>query len=289
MKPSAFDYESPDSEAAAIELLAEHGDEAKILAGGQSLIPLLNFRLARPALLIDINRIRSLDHLTQRDGRLWIGAAARQARVERSPLARRSWPMLAAALRWVAHHQIRNRGTIGGSAAHADPAAELPVALRCLDAVFHVRSRRGRRAPPASDFFLAYLTTALEPDELLVEIEVPAVPPHSGVAFAEFARRRGDFAIGGAAARISLDDDARCASAAIALLGAADVPLRLVAIESALVGRRIDAAAIAELTAWVESVIDPSNHAQAGSVYRRSLIASLAGQAVAEAAGGVRS
>jgi CO/xanthine dehydrogenase FAD-binding subunit len=287
VKPRPFVYESPQSEEEALTLLAEHGDDAKILAGGQSLIPLLNLRLASPSVLVDVNRIASLDRVERRHGRLWIGATARQRHVETSPLAQREAPLLVAALHWVAHTQIRNRGTVGGSVSHADPAAELPVAMACLDAVMHVRGPRGARAVAARDFFHGFLTTALESDEMLVGIEVPAQPQRCGAAFVEFARRRGDFAIGGAAARVWLSADGRCAGAALALLGASDAPVRATDAEAVLVGRRIDADAVADVSARVATTINPTGTASAGAEYRRSLIAKLAGQAVTDAAAGV--
>jgi CO/xanthine dehydrogenase FAD-binding subunit len=191
VKPPPFEYAAPESLDEALALLAEHGDEAKVLAGGQSLVPLLNFRLARPALLVDVNRVSELDYLRE-NGSLRIGALARQA-----ALARRD-DLLGQAVRFVGHPQTRNRGTVCGSAAHADPAAELPCALLALDARFHVRSAaRGARTIAAGDFFAGYLTTALEPDELLVEIEVP--PGDGPWAFAEHARVHGDWAIAGVA------------------------------------------------------------------------------------------
>ena len=196
MKPAPFDYAAPRSLEAALALL---GDESRPLAGGQSLVPMLNFRIAQPARLVDLNAIGELDYLRCADGALRIGALTRQAALERSELVERRWPLLVEAVRLVGHPAIRSRGTVGGSVAHADPAAELPVALAALDARFHLRSVRGARSLPPSDFFLGPLTTALEPDELLVEIEVPALPEGARAAFVEQARTHGDFAIAGAA------------------------------------------------------------------------------------------
>ncbi|MGH2949241.1 MAG: FAD binding domain-containing protein, partial [Solirubrobacteraceae bacterium] len=207
MKPPPFEYDDPHDAGEAIALLAEHGDESKVLAGGQSLVPLLNFRLARPERLIDVNRIGELAYVRRRDGVLRIGALTRQATLERSRVVAENWPLLTEAMRLVAHPQIRNRGTVGGSVAHADPAAELPVAFTALDATFHARSARGARAIRAADFFRTHLTTALEPDELLVEIEVAPLPPRTGSAFTEFARRHGDFGLGGAAVLVTLAPD----------------------------------------------------------------------------------
>jgi CO/xanthine dehydrogenase FAD-binding subunit len=227
MKPPPFAYEAPRTVAAALRLL---GDDAKVLAGGQSLVPIMNFRLARPGTLVDVNRVGELAYLRKRDGVLHIGALTRQAMLERSEVVARGWPLLRQAVRHVGHPQIRSRGTVGGSCAHADPTAELPVALTALDARFHLHSRAGRRVLGANEFFLSYLTTALRDDELLVEVEVPALPSGARTAFVEYARTHGDWAVAGAAVVVAPGH------AAIALLGAAPTPLRAAAAEAALLG-----------------------------------------------------
>ena len=219
MKPPRFDYERPEGLDEALAVLAARGDEAKVLAGGQSLVPLLNFRLAVDH-LVDLNEISELAYVRAGNGPLWIGAMTRQAELERSDAAAAGWPLLAEAVRLVGHPQIRNRGTVGGSVAHADPAAELPAALAALAATFHVRSARGARSLRFDELAVTHLTTSLEPDEVLVEIEVPALPPRTGAAFVEFARRHGDFALAGAAAVVTLSRQARASEAAIALLAA---------------------------------------------------------------------
>jgi CO/xanthine dehydrogenase FAD-binding subunit len=183
VKPPLFDYHDPTAVEGVLDLLSQHGEDAKLLAGGQSLVPLLNFRLASPDHLIDLGHIPSLAYIRRRDGVLRIGAMTRQATLEASPLVAEHWPLLTGALGFVAHAQIRNRGTVGGSVAHADPAAELPVAFTVLDATFHVRSRSGTRSVSPRDFFITHLTTSIEPHELLVEIEVPPVQPGTGWAF----------------------------------------------------------------------------------------------------------
>ena len=226
MKPAAFDYEAPRTVEAALALL---DDDTKVLAGGQSLVPVMNFRLARPARLVDVNRIDDLAYLRRDAGRLHIGATTRHATIERSGLVARGWPLLQQAVRHVGHPQIRSRGTIGGSCAHADPTAEMPVALTALGAVFHLRSRAGTRVVPATEFFVTHLTTALRADELLVEIEVPPLPDGARTAFVEHARTHGDWAIAGAAVVVA----PRFAS--IALLGAGPTPVRAQAAEAALV------------------------------------------------------
>jgi CO/xanthine dehydrogenase FAD-binding subunit len=225
MKPAPFEYEAPRTVEAALALL---DDDSKVLAGGQSLVPVMNFRLARPARLVDVNRIGDLAYLRRSGGALHIGATTRHATLERSGLVARGWPLLRQAVRHVGHPQIRSRGTIGGSCAHADPTAELPVALTALDARFHLRSQAGRRTVAADEFFVTHLTTALRPDELLVEIEVPALPDDARTAFVEHARTHGDWAIAGAAVVLAPR------YAAIALLGAAPTPVRARGAEAAL-------------------------------------------------------
>jgi len=210
MKPPPFDYDAPTSVEEALELLGAHGSDAKVLAGGQSLVPLLNFRLARPEKLIDINGLGALGQIRRRDRHLHIGALSRQSALERSELVSAHWPLLHQAIDFVAHAQIRNRGTVGGSIAHADPAAEFPVALAALDGTVLVRSRRGDRTVPWNELFVTHLTTSLEPDELLVEVIVPPLPPGTTTAFVEYARRHGDFALGGAAVTLTVDDSGVC-------------------------------------------------------------------------------
>lgn len=220
MKPAAFAYDDPRELDDVLALLAREGEDVKVLAGGQSLVPLLNFRLARPDRLVDLNRVEELAYLRRDGDVLRIGALARQADLERSQEVASGWPLVAEAVRFVGHAQIRARGTVCGSVAHADPSAELPVALAVLDALFHVRSARGSRTLGADELFLGFLTTSLQPDELLVEIEVPAPPAGSRGAFVEHARTHGDFALGGAAAVVSGRD------VRLALLAAGPVPVR---------------------------------------------------------------
>ncbi len=226
MKPAPFAYASPTTLDEALALV---GDESRPLAGGQSLVPMLNFRLARPERLVDLERVEGLAALREDGGSLRIGAMTRHAAIEHSPLVAEGWPLLRQAVALVGHPQIRSRGTIGGSLAHADPKAELPVALAALGARYHVRSARGARTIAALDLALGPLMTTLAPDELLVEIEVPALPPGARTAFVERARTHGDFAIAGVAAVRAPGH------AAIALLGAALKPVRAPAIEAALI------------------------------------------------------
>lgn len=247
MKPAPFEYDAPESVEQALELLARYGDDAKVLAGGQSLVPLLNFRLARPERLVDVNGIAELAYVRESNGRLKLGALTRTATLERSELVAERWPLLREAVRYAGHPQIRSRGTVGGSVAHADPAAELPVALTALDARFAVRSTRGTRTLSPGELFAGFLTTTLAPDELIVEIDVPPLPPGAGTAFVEYSRVHGDFALAGAAVAVSPD------RAAVALLGAAPTPLRVAAAERALVeSADEDAARLAASAADVE-------------------------------------
>lgn len=263
MKPARFDYVAPRSLEAALALL---DDESRPLAGGQSLVPMLNFRIAQPARLVDLNGIGELDYLRCADGALRIGALTRQAALERSELVELGWPLLVDAVRLVGHPAIRSRGTVGGSVAHADPAAELPVALAALDARFHLRSVRGARSLSPSDFFLGPLTTVLEPDELLVEIEVPALPEGTRAAFVEQARTHGDFAIAGAAVVL-----APGRGAAIALLGGGATVTRASAAERAVL------AGASPLEAARLAVVGVDGD------YRRALLTELVRRAVAAA------
>jgi CO/xanthine dehydrogenase FAD-binding subunit len=265
VKPAPFAYDEPRSVEEAAGLLDRYGDEAKVLAGGQSLIPLLNFRLARPERLVDVNRIDELAYIRRRDGALHIGALSRVASLERSPLVAARWPLLVEAARLVGHPQIRSRGTVGGSVAHADPAAELPAALTALGARFHTTSHRGPRTLAAEEFFVTHLTTALEPDELLVEITVPPLPPGTGGAIVEHTRVHGDFALGGAAVVVGAD------RASIVLLAAGPTPLRAVVAEEALVG----GAGVDDVAELAAGAVDASRGG-----YRRALAAALTRRAL---------
>jgi CO/xanthine dehydrogenase FAD-binding subunit len=265
VKPAAFDYRAPRGLEEALGLLDE---DARALAGGQSLIPLLNFRLARPERLVDLNGIPELSYLRRSGGVLRIGAMTRQATLERSRMVAEHWPLLTQAVRLVGHPQIRNRGTVGGSVAHADPASELPAAMLALDARFHLRSVRGARALPAGEFFLGSLETALEPDELLTEVEVPALPDGAATAFREHARTQCDFASAGAAVVLATGRHA-----AIALLGAAPTPVRAAAAERAVLA---GAGAREAGEAAAEGI---------GDDHRCALVAELVRRAIEEAGG----
>src|ERR1700694_1242907 len=239
MKPPPFVYHRPGTLDEALDLLGEYGDEAKVLAGGQSLLPLLSLRLAHPAHLVDINRIDGkLSQVAQQDGGLPIGALVRQRAAESSPVVRAGCPLLAEALPLIGHTQIRNRGTVCGSLAHADPASELPAVALALDAQMVAQSRaRGTRVIAADAFFRGYLTTALEPDELLMEFRMAAWPAGMGWSFQEVARRHGDFALVGVAAALRLDMAGTCQDVRLAAIGAGPGPLRGRAAEAALRGQ----------------------------------------------------
>jgi carbon-monoxide dehydrogenase medium subunit len=278
MKPAPFDYVAPRSIEEALRELARGGPEAKILAGGQSLVPLLNFRLARPSLLVDLNRIPELNYLTPREDGIAIGAMTRQVQVERDATLVQSQPLLVEAIRWVGHPAIRTRGTIGGSLAHADPAAELPAVAVCLDAQLSVRGPRGRRTVRAEDFFQGYLTTELEPDEMLVETWLPPLRPGTGQAWLEFARRHGDFALVGVAVSLSLDGES-VRDARIVLTGVGGKPVRAREAETVLVGgsvpERVGATADAARTA-----IEPEADIHASKEFRAHLAGVLTERAI---------
>jgi carbon-monoxide dehydrogenase medium subunit len=270
MKLPPFDYEAPETVAAAVDLLAEHQDEASVLAGGQSLIPLLALRLARPAVLIDINGVPELSGLSASGGWLTVGAMTREYVAEESALVGDTVPLLAAALPLIGHEAIRSRGTIGGSLAHGDPAAELPAVALALDAVFVVRGQQGERFIPAADWFEGYLTTARRPDELLIEIRFPAAGPGTGSSFLEIARRHGDFAMVGLATSLTLADGA-ITDARLAFAGLSDVPVRATGAEDLLVGGQpsddLFAAAARQATAGLE----PPSDLHGSAEYRKKV------------------
>jgi carbon-monoxide dehydrogenase medium subunit len=283
VKPPLFEYHAPESAAEALDVLAEFGDEAKVLAGGQSLVPLLNLRLARPAHLLDINSVSELGQLAAWDGGLRIGALVRQRVAERSDLVRQRSPLLAEALPMIGHPQIRNRGTVGGSLAHADPASELPAVALALDATLLVRSTRGERTLRADQFFVSYLTTALQADELLVESRWPAWPPNTGWAYLEVSRRHGDFAMLGVAATLQLASNGSIAAARLAYTGASATPVRAVAAEAALVGQPPSTSTFTAAAEHAAGALDPESDVHASAAYRRHVARILTERALARA------
>jgi carbon-monoxide dehydrogenase medium subunit len=286
MKPAPFEYQAPDSLEAALEALARHGGGAKILAGGQSLIPVMNFRLAEPALLVDINKLKELDFIRRGDdGGLHVGAMVRQRRLERDPLVAEAAPLLHEAVPFVAHPQIRNRGTFGGSLAHADPAAELPAVAVALGARFRLRRAGGDRWVEARDFFAGLFATSLEPDEMLTEAAFPPLAPGTGWAFLEVARRHGDYAQVGIAALVSLDESGRCRAARLVYLSVGDAPV--VAEEAArmLEGEELSPAAIAAAADKASrDEMDPLGDIHATPEFKRHLARVLTGRALRQAA-----
>ena len=274
MKLPPVEYEAPRTVSEAVELLAEHLDQASVLAGGQSLIPLLALRLAHPAVLIDINGVDGLSGVSATDGWVGIGAMTREYVAEESAAIADAVPLLAAALPLIGHEAIRSRGTIGGSLAHADPAAELPAVALALDAEFVVRGPSGTRVIPAADWFEGYLTTSRRPDELLVQVRFPAVGRGTGVSFQEVARRHGDFAVVGLAASLTLSDGA-ISDARLAFAGVSDVPVRAFAAEDLLAGERPSDELFDAAARRATEDIDPPADLHGSSDYRRRVAAVL--------------
>jgi len=274
MKLPPVEYVAPSTVSEAVALLAEHQDEASVLAGGQSLIPLLALRLAHPAVLIDINGIAELSGVSAPNGWVAIGATTREYVAEESATLAAAVPLLAAALPLIGHEAIRSRGTIGGSLAHADPAAELPAVARALDAEFVVRGPAGERVIPAADWFEGYLTTSRRPDELLVQVRFPVAGPGTGFSFQEVARRHGDFAIVGLAASLTLSG-AAISDARLAFAGMSDVPLRATDAEDFLVGQRPSASLFDEAARLAADNTDPPADLHGSSDYRKKVAAAL--------------
>jgi len=281
LKPAPFQYAAPETIEETLALLRAHGTDAKLLAGGQSLVPLLNMRLARPSVIIDLNRVRELDYIRE-DGDIAIGAMTRQRTAERSSVVARRLPLLAAALPLIGHIQIRSRGTVGGSIAHADPSAELPAVLTALDGSVVVRGPRGARRIAAEDFFISYLTTALGPEDVLVEVSFPK-HEQEGTAFLEVARRHGDYALVGVAAAVRMDGN-RCVRARLAFTGVGPVPVRIREAEAAVTGTRLTEIVLTDLRKIVAARINPEGDIHASADYRREVAGVLAQRALRQAA-----
>jgi CO/xanthine dehydrogenase FAD-binding subunit len=287
MKLPPFEYEAPTTVADAVGLLAEHGDEASVLAGGQSLIPLLALRLARPEVLIDINGVGGLSGVSAADGWVAIGAMTREYVAEESGTVTDEVPLLAAALPMIGHEAIRSRGTIGGSLAHADPAAELPAVARALDAEFVVRGPSGTRVIPAAEWFEGYLTTSRSPDELLTEVRFPAARPGTGVSFHEVARRHGDFAMVGLATSLVLSGGV-ISDARLAFAGVSDMPVRAAAAEDLLAGERPSAELFDEAARRATEDLDPPADLHGSSGYRKTVAAAVVRRGLQAAADNAR-
>ncbi len=282
MKPPPFAYHAPTQLDEALALLERYGDDAKVLAGGQSLMPLLNFRLSYPSALIDINHVAELSYLRQENGQVCIGALTRQRAIEFSELVRRQLPLLYEATMLVGHLPIRTRGTIGGSLAHADPAAEYPAVALVLDADLVLQSPEGQRRVSAEEFFVSYLTTALAPNEVVTEIRFSPTPPTSGWAFEEVARRHGDFALAGVAGVIDADGE-QCRTARLAAAGVGPTPIRLRAAEDILVHAGVTEQSIQRAAAKAAELVEPDSDIHASADFRRHLTEVLTRRAIQRA------
>jgi CO/xanthine dehydrogenase FAD-binding subunit len=278
MKPAQFDYVSPVTVEAAIEALVASNGDGKVLAGGQSLLPLLNFRMARPTVLVDLNRIEGLSYIKDRGERIAIGALTRHFELETSPLIAEKLPVISAAMRHVAHLAIRNRGTIGGSLSHADPAAELPMLATFYEAEITIQGPSGRRTIAPGEFFVDALTNCLQPDEIVVEIEFPVLA-QDGWAFEEVARRFGDFALASIAVSVCRGPSGLQA-ARVAVMGVADTPRRLKEAEQELVAMELDEATPDRFSEVVVSLVSPNDDLHASADYRKHLLGQLAKRAL---------
>ena len=285
MKPARFDYHAPTTRDEVLELMAQHGHDARLLAGGQSLMPMMNLRLARPAVVVDINRVEGLSGIASDDEGLTVGAMTRQRTLERSVEVRQLFPLISDAIPHIAHFQIRNRGTIGGSLAHSDPAAEIPALCLALDAEITAASSSGERTIAASDFALGPLTTALEPQEILTQVRLPLLDGHGEWrwGFREVCRRDGDFALVGAVTLLRIDEEGVCRSARITMFGVGDGPARMADAEASLVGRYVDVDARAEAAALVSAAVDPGSDIHASAEYRKEVSAVMARRALEDA------
>jgi CO/xanthine dehydrogenase FAD-binding subunit len=286
MKPPVFAFVAPRSLPEALALVARHGEDGKVLAGGQSLLPVLNFRLNQPSVLVDLNRVAALEHVTPAaGGGLRMGALTRQRELERHPLVAERTPLLAEAVHHIAHPQIRNRGTVGGSLAHADPAAELPALAVALGARLRLQRHGGaERWVDADDFYTGLFGTLLEPDELLTEIEWPAPAAHSGWAFEEAARRRGDYAQVGVAAGVRLDEAGRCAEARLVYLSVASRPFVARGAAALLAGAELGDEAIGAAASAAAAEIEPGSDVHASADFKRHLADRLTRRALRRAA-----
>jgi CO/xanthine dehydrogenase FAD-binding subunit len=284
MKPAPFEYHAPRSIEQALELMREQGDEAKILAGGQSLVPAMNFRVVQPSVLVDINRVPELGYIREDGNVLRVGAMTRERQLEFDPLIAKRTPLLAEALPFIAHPQIRNRGTIGGSLVNADPAAELPVLMLALDARLKARKVSGERWIEADDFFVGMFTTALDADEMLVEIELPAMPRRTGWSFMEVSPRAGDYALMGVAALVTLDENGKCQGAKLVYLNAGDGPVDAKEAAKLLEGEIVDEKIVESAAAYAsESEIIPFGNVHTSPEFQRHLAKVLTKKTLAQA------
>ncbi|MGM0591897.1 MAG: FAD binding domain-containing protein [Halobacteriota archaeon] len=283
MKPAPFAYHRPSTVDDAVEALSNNEGDTTLLAGGQSLIPMMNTRLATPQAVVDINGLSELDYIDVQDDTLTIGALTRQAAVERSDLVDEHCPLVAEALSHVGHETIRHRGTVGGNLAHSDPTSELPAVTRVLDAELVIRGPDGERTESAEDFFIGYMTTSVGPDELLTEIRFPTMDPDTGYSFTEFAPRKGDYALVGVAAMLSVDDGT-CESATLAYTGVSDGPVRVDEAGEAVEGEPVDESTFETAGAVAREHVDPPADVHGSTEYRAHLVESLTKRALSQAA-----
>ena len=284
MKPAPFEYLAPTSLDQALAVMAEHGDDAKLLAGGQSLIPVMNFRLAQPTMLVDLNTVEGMSYVRRENGHLLIGGMTRQSQLERDPLIAEYAPLIHETMPLIAHPQIRNRGTLGGSLAHADPAGELPVLTVALEAEFKLENDSGSRWVGAEAFYVALFETALQDEDILTEVRVPVLPERTGVAFQELARRHGDYAQAGVAAVVTIDDAGICTNARLVFLNVGDKPMVAQQAMQMLVGERLTEEVVrASAEHATQHEIDPSTDVHASAAYKRHLANVLAQRTMLQA------
>jgi len=284
MKPAPFEYHAPDTLEGALDLLSDHADDAKILAGGQSLVPSMNFRIVQPGLLIDLNRVPELGYIREEGNVFRVGAMTRERQLEFDASIQKRTPLLHEAAPFIAHPQVRNRGTIGGSIVHADPAAELPVLMIALGARLKAKKTSGERWIHAGDFFMGMFTTALEPDEILVEIELPFMPVRTGWSFMEVAPRAGDYALMGVAAMVTLDEGGKCENTKLVYLNAGDGPVDSTGAAESLVGEKLNDTLIeAAATHASEREITPFGNVHASPEFQRHLANVLTKKALKQA------
>lgn len=284
MKLPQFEYCAPATPHEVVELLASRPGDAKIIAGGQTLLPTMAFRLAQPAVLVDLRKIDSLRHISIETSGVVLGARARWRDIEDSSALRSAHPLLVEAVRHVAHYQVRNRGTVGGSLAHADPAAEMPCIAATCEAELRLLSVRGERRVAAKDFFLGPLSTALADDEMILDVRLPAWPASRRWAFLEFSRRPGDFALAGVALYYDADDEGRARNVHIGVIGACHYAQRLPGAESALEGSAVTPDSAARVAAAASEAVDAPHDLHASAAYRKSLVATLVERAIGQAA-----
>jgi aerobic carbon-monoxide dehydrogenase medium subunit len=284
MIPSQFDYVAPSTLDDAVTLLREHGGEAKVLSGGQSLIPMLKLRLAAPTVLVDINRIPGLDYVEERDGALHIGALARESELEQSAVIRARYPLLYDTARVIADPIVRNSATICGNVAHGDPGNDHPATMIAFDASFVIRGASGTRTVAARDFFIGLFTTVLEPDEIVTEIVIPGPGPRSGGAYKKLERKVGDFATAAVAVQVTLGASGGCERAGIALTNVGPTPIRATGAEAFLVNKPLDAGTIAQAASIAASAAEPVADRRGSEEYKRDLVRVLATRALETAA-----